>query len=87
MHSVRLEPTKLILIGTRTTYQATGAAPRHASVFSTEYNLVVLSSYIPGVSTFYTDVCVVYQLRLLRSLIVNIHLHGHKMSKCTPGVM
>ena len=24
MHSVRLEPTKLILIGTRTTYQATG---------------------------------------------------------------
>ena len=26
MHSVRLEPTKLILIGTRTTYQATGDA-------------------------------------------------------------
>ena len=26
MHSVRLEPTKLILIGTRTTYQATGEA-------------------------------------------------------------
>ena len=24
MHSVRLEPTNLILIGTRTTYQATG---------------------------------------------------------------
>ena len=24
MHSVRLEPTKMILIGTRTTYQATG---------------------------------------------------------------
>ena len=26
MHSVRLEPTKLILTGTRTTYQATGDA-------------------------------------------------------------
>ena len=26
MHSVRLEPTKLILIGTRTTYQAAGDA-------------------------------------------------------------
>ena len=26
MHSVRLEPTKLILVGTRTTYQATGDA-------------------------------------------------------------
>ena len=26
MHSVRLEPTKLIWIGTRTTYQATGDA-------------------------------------------------------------
>ena len=26
MHSVGLEPTKLILIGTRTTYQATGDA-------------------------------------------------------------
>ena len=26
MYSVRLEPTKLILIGTRTTYQATGDA-------------------------------------------------------------
>ena len=26
MHSVRLEPTKLILIGTRTTYQAPGDA-------------------------------------------------------------
>ena len=26
MHSVRLKPTKLILIGTRTTYQATGDA-------------------------------------------------------------
>ena len=26
MHSVRLEPTKLMLIGTRTTYQATGDA-------------------------------------------------------------
>ena len=26
MHSVRLEPTKSILIGTRTTYQATGDA-------------------------------------------------------------
>ena len=26
MHSVRLEPTKLILIGTRTTYQASGGA-------------------------------------------------------------
>ena len=26
MHSVRLEPTKLILIGTRITYQATGDA-------------------------------------------------------------
>ena len=29
MHSVRLEPTKLTLIGTRITYQATGdAAPQ-----------------------------------------------------------
>ena len=26
MHSVRLEPAKMILIGTRTTYQATGDA-------------------------------------------------------------
>ena len=26
MHSVRLEPTKLVFIGTRTTYQATGDA-------------------------------------------------------------
>ena len=26
MHSVRFEPTKLILIGTRTTYQTTGDA-------------------------------------------------------------
>ena len=26
MHSVRLEPTKLIFIGTRTTYQAAGDA-------------------------------------------------------------
>ena len=26
MHSVRLEPTKLFLVGTRTTYQATGDA-------------------------------------------------------------
>ena len=26
MHSVRLEPTKLIMVGTRTTYQATGDA-------------------------------------------------------------
>ena len=26
MHSSRLQPTKLILIGTRTTYQATGDA-------------------------------------------------------------
>ena len=26
MHSMRLEPTKLILVGTRTTYQATGDA-------------------------------------------------------------
>ena len=25
MHSVRLEPTKLVLIGSRTTYQATGS--------------------------------------------------------------
>ena len=29
MHSVRLEPTKLILIGTRITYQATGGAGRN----------------------------------------------------------
>ena len=26
MHSVRLKPTKLVLVGTRTTYQATGDA-------------------------------------------------------------
>ena len=26
MHSVRLEPTELVMIGTRTTYQATGDA-------------------------------------------------------------
>ena len=31
MHSVRLEPTKLILIGTRTTYQATGDAGYYIS--------------------------------------------------------
>ena len=26
MHSVRIEPTQLIVVGTRTTYQATGVA-------------------------------------------------------------
>ena len=35
MHSVRLEPTKLILIGTRTTYQATGDAPEYRSAYMT----------------------------------------------------
>ena len=35
MHSVRLEPTKLILIGTRTTYQATGDASLSGEIIST----------------------------------------------------
>ena len=31
MYTVRFEPTKLILVGTRTTYQATGvSSPNHA---------------------------------------------------------
>ena len=34
MHSVRLEPTKLILIGTRTTYQATGDAGTIFAIFA-----------------------------------------------------
>ena len=41
MHSVRLEPAKLILVGTRTTYQATGDAgfpcPRKKWLGNTEH--------------------------------------------------
>ena len=33
MHSVRLEPTKMILINTRTTYQATGDAGSTAPIY------------------------------------------------------
>ena len=34
MHSVRLEPTKLILIGTRATYQASGDADSNVIVIT-----------------------------------------------------
>ena len=33
MHSVRNEPTKLILVGTRITYQATGDAVDHCTYY------------------------------------------------------
>ena len=39
MHSVRIEPTKLILVGTRTTYQATGEC---YVVYMYQYVFVVL---------------------------------------------
>ena len=46
MHSVRLKPTKLVLVGTRTTYQATGDAI---------YIIIYISIYvyIPGI-TYHT---------------------------------
>ena len=55
MHSVKLEPTKLILIGTRTTYQATGDAGV----------MILFENYPEGnavVSTFGTTLSVVDNL-------------------------
>ena len=40
MHSVRLEPTKLILAGTRTAYQATGDAGTKIDKYGNKENLV-----------------------------------------------
>ena len=37
MHSVRLEPTKMILVGTQTTYQATGDAGNDAGMKKGEH--------------------------------------------------
>ena len=38
VHSVRIEPTKLILVGTRITYQATGDAGSYASILYPKTN-------------------------------------------------
>ena len=54
MHSVRIKPTKLILIGTRTTYQATGDAGSvlHIALWGYQTYLPVDESYMVVCSVF-----------------------------------
>ena len=56
MHSVRLEPTKMILIGTRTTYQATGDADIKNYIFNHIYQqYMVLLSMVPRITHIHTS--------------------------------
>ena len=52
MHSVRLEPTILILVGTRTTYQATGVAVLHfvgqIAIYTSRRSSFICRSMFPG---------------------------------------
>ena len=79
MHSVRLAPTKLILIGTRATYQATGdagctAAVAHIAGCKPYILLQVASSFsvahvcsLGGICTINTNIQVLHSVIIARA--------------------